>query len=904
MVGLVLVSHSRALADALRAMALQVAAAGSSQPLPVAVAAGAGEDGAELGTDATAILAAVEEVMSPEGVLVLLDLGSAVLSAELALDLLDETLRPRVALSAAPLVEGALAAAAQIGIGANLDAVRAEAEGALRPKREHLAASVDAATDDSSPPPAPAAMVATDRPLPNAVATWRVDNAHGLHARPAARIVQALAPFADTTVVEIENLRTAGTCAAPASARSLVALSCLDVRAGDTVRVSARGPDADAALRAFGALHADHFGEEALSSSDDEVTSPLPAEAADAPPSPSAGTTVVVGDNDDGTPVLRGVPLSPGVALGPVCFPVAAAPELPVPAHPPVPATETARLRDALAAVRQDLAENAAALTERLGRENAAILETHALLATDPGLLARAVAGIERDALDAARAWQRACREAADAYRGLANPLLRERARDVEDLAGRVLRELGVVGMAAGLRLPEDNKPCVLAIPALLPSEVAALRPGQVLGVIAESLGPTSHAAVLLRAAGVPVVDGVAPGQLRAVGLADGVEVALDGGTGEVWTRPDDGVKRRVVAASETARQRGGGRRADEEATVTAPPSPGVFPPTRTRDGRRIELAANVGTVTDAERAARAGVEAIGLVRTEFLYLDRAVAPTEDEQTDALRAIADALPPGAPVTVRTLDVGGDKPLPYLAAGAPEANPFLGVRGLRLTLRRRELFLTQLRAILRATVAAAKAGEGEKRNPFRIMFPMVTDVDEIRRARALAAEAHEELARAGVPHVWPVETGMMVEVPAAALNARALAAEVDFFSVGTNDLTQYTLAAERNHPTLAAMTASFADALHPAVLRLVATVVRAAERVGAGGKWVGVCGEAAADPLAAQVFLGLGVRELSVGPAAVAATRRLVGETDFSAARALARRALLAPSAEAVRAFGR
>ena len=794
--------------------------------------------------------------MSDGGVLILLDLGSALLSAERALDRLDETRRPRVVLCPAPLVEGTLAAAAQIGIGASLEDVRAAAEGALRAKREHLGTASSGAM--AAAPAAPSAGIFP----PDATGTWQVVNDNGLHARPAARIVQALAPFPGTTF-EIENLRTG---AAPVPARSVVAINCLDVRAGDSVRVSAWGPGADAALWAFGDLHAAHFGEDPPAA--DHPVATLPPSASAVPPS--------IGKDHDG--VLHGLPLSPGVTLGPVFFPAAETSELPVPSRPPVPATEVARLRDALAAVQRELGEAAVALAARFGQATADILETHALLAADPGLLARSVAGIEHDALDAARAWQRACRAAADAYRALDNPLLRERARDLEDLSGRVLRELGVI-TTARLELPAGNNPPILAVCALLPSEVAALPAGGVRGVIAESLGPTSHAAVLLRAAGVPVVDGVSPGQLRAAGLDDGAEVALDGSTGQVWTRLDEASRNGLRARQGTVFE-------PEPAPTESPAaSPAASPPLHTRDGRRIELAANVGNVADAAHAARAGAEAIGLVRTEFLFLDRAVAPTADEQTAALRDIAAALPPGTPVTVRTLDVGGDKPLPYLAGGAPEANPFLGVRGLRLTLRRQELFRTQLRAILRAGVG----------NHFRVMFPMVTDVDEVRRARALLTEAHEALVREDIPHAWPLETGVMIEVPAAALNARALAAEVDFFSVGTNDLTQYTLAAERNHPVLR----NFADALHPAVLRLIAVVTRAAERAG-HGKWVGVCGEVAADPLAAWVLLGLGVRELSVGPGAVAATRRTVRETDFPTARALARRALLATSAEEVR----
>ena len=297
-----------------------------------------------------------------------------------------------------------------------------------------------------------------------------------------------------------------------------------------------------------------------------------------------------------------------------------------------------------------------------------------------------------------------------------------------------------------------------------------------------------------------------------------------------------------------------------------------------TRDGRRVELAANVTTAAEAAAAARNGAEAIGLLRTEFLFFDRVEPPTEDEQTDALRRIAAAMPAQVPVTVRTFDIGGDKPVPFLPV-PPEANPFLGVRGLRLALRRRDLFLVHLRAILRAA-------HGHR---FRVMFPMVTEVGEVRTARAWLHEAHEQLTHAGTAHAWPLETGMMVEVPAAALNARTFVQEVDFFSIGTNDLTQYTLAAERGHSQLI----DYADALHPAVLRLVAHVAAVAARA---GKWTGVCGEAAADPAAAGILIGLGVQELSVGVAALGRLRRLVGESSYERYRRNARRCLKADSA--------
>ena len=828
MIALVLVSHSRALALALRETLEKLYA---DKAPPMAVAAGAGDDGAELGTDATAILAAIEEVgANADGVLVLLDLGSAVLSAELALELLDEPTRGKVALCAAPLVEGAIAAAAQCGIGASLAEVRAEAEGALRQKIEHLGGAA----------PAPAALPAAPlSPGPTVTAVLRVENAAGLHARPAMRIVQAAARFA--SAVQIENLRTG---APPASARSLVAINCLDARRGDDIRVTARGDDAAEAMAELKSLHANHFGD------DPSEGYPLPIPAA----------PVFRCEGGDYFP--RGTPLVKGVAFGPLFFVSDESPPLPPPTTVAPPETELARLRGALASVRRQLEEGATALGARLGAGNADILQVHRMLADDPALIGRAESFVRDDRLPAAHAWQQASRLAADAYRALDQPFLRERARDVEDLSQRVLRELGVAS-ARRFDLPES--PSILAVPTLLPSEVAALDATRVRGVLAESIGPTSHAAILLRAAGIPTVDGVDLARLRETADGKPVPVALDGGTGEIWLEPDDALRLEIEA-----------RRAS--ITVAAVP----VGPLRTRDGRRVELAANVVSAADAAAAARAGAEAIGLLRTEFLFFDRLEAPTEDEQAAALRAVAAALPPETPVTVRTFDIGGDKPVPYLP-GPPEQNPFLGVRGLRLALRHRALFVVHLRAILRAA-------HGHR---FRVMFPMVTEVDEILRARACLTAAHEQLTSAGVDHAWPVEVGMMVEVPAAALNAPTFVRHVDFFSVGTNDLTQYTLAAERGHPRLA----GFADALHPAVLRLVARVAAVAAR---HGRWVGVCGEAAADPVAAAVFIGLGVQELSVGVAALGDLRRTVGDCDFRSARKKALAGLRAASGAEVR----
>jgi phosphoenolpyruvate-protein phosphotransferase len=288
----------------------------------------------------------------------------------------------------------------------------------------------------------------------------------------------------------------------------------------------------------------------------------------------------------------------------------------------------------------------------------------------------------------------------------------------------------------------------------------------------------------------------------------------------------------------------------------------------------------------DAKAALSNGAEGIGLLRTEFLYLTRQTPPSEQEQIESLSQIGQAMAADGvtdrPIIVRTLDAGGDKALPYITF-PEEANPFLGVRAIRLSLRNPDLFTTQLRAILRA---------GEHFS-FRIMFPMVTNLEEVLEARRLLEETHQALERKGLPHRWPVETGIMVEVPAAAILAPILAAHVDFFSIGTNDLTQYTMAAERGNTALSEM----ADALHPAVLRLIQTISIAAHQ---HGKWVGVCGELAGDPLAVPMLVGLGVDELSMNPGAIPRAKAILRAIDLPEAQELSVRALELSTPEEVR----
>jgi multiphosphoryl transfer protein len=372
----------------------------------------------------------------------------------------------------------------------------------------------------------------------------------------------------------------------------------------------------------------------------------------------------------------------------------------------------------------------------------------------------------------------------------------------------------------------------------------------------------------LARALGIPAVVGAGPALQR---VQDGQTIGLDGGSGAIWLTP--GAER-----LELLRARQQAWRESQEAAQRAGQQPG-----RTADGRRIEVAANIGSPHDVATALAYGAEGVGLFRTEFLFLNRQQAPDEEEQFAAYRAAADALG-DRPLIIRTLDIGGDKPLPYLVQRREE-NPFLGWRGIRFCLDQPQLFLPQLRAILRA---------GHERNVL-VMLPMVSQLEEIAATRRLLAQAGTELAERGEPYAAEIRLGIMIEVPAAVALAETLATAVDFFSIGTNDLTQYVMAADRGN----AQVATLANALQPAVLRQIAATVRAAD---AAGIWVGVCGELAGNALAAPLLVGLGVTELSMSAPSIPAVKKALSAVPMAEAEELARQALALASAGAVERF--
>ncbi len=557
---------------------------------------------------------------------------------------------------------------------------------------------------------------------------------------------------------------------------------------------------------------------------------------------------------------LQGLPASPGIAMGPAWWFRRALPVV-AQSQGEDPTVERMRLQAARERAAAELAALREAQRDRLSPEELAIFEAQELMLQDPELMAAVEVELAAGA-SAEAAWRKAVEAFAAQLAALPDPYFQARAADVRDMGNRVLRHL-----AGGPEAPPmPDHPVIVVADDLLPSETVALDPQRVLAFVTEGGGPTAHAAILARRLGVPAVVAVGA-DLRTV--PDGALLLVDGERGWIEVEPEP----ETVRQAQVQRTRWLQERAQAEAAA--------HEPARTRDGVRIEVAANVGSLEDAREAFQKGADGIGLLRTEFLYLDRTAAPREEEEAAVYRAILEAMR-GKPVVARTLDVGGDKPLPYLPMPS-EANPFLGVRGVRLSRQHPDLLRQQLRALLRA-------GAGF---PLRIMFPMVSTVEEIRWLRGLFEEVRSALAAEGHPLPQDLQVGMMVEVPAAALVAEHFLPWVDFFSIGTNDLTQYTLAADRTNPAVA----SLADGLHPAVLRLIRHVTAAVEGT---EKWVGVCGELAGDLAAVPVLIGLGVRELSVNPVRVPEVKEAIRRWSMAEAQALAEEALRQADAADIR----
>jgi phosphoenolpyruvate-protein phosphotransferase len=654
-----------------------------------------------------------------------------------------------------------------------------------------------------------------------------VRHLHGIHARPAALIVAAL-----------RNLRAEVRLHAhgrAANAKSAVSLMGLGIRANDAVMISASGPEASAAVAAV--LPLVIGGDKAVAPRRSAIkTAPTSGLSKRAPGDP-----------------IRGVIASRGFAIGrAACL---RAPEITIEEIGQGAAHEAAALQQARADVRSHL-QQLGASSSQTARD---VIGAHLEFVDDVELVEAAHHWIARGK-SASYSWRRAIRGSAETLRALGDARMQERIADLLDIETQVLHALSGESLSLVPDLPEHT---ILIADELKPSQLVALDESRIAGICTARGGPTSHVAILAAAMGVPAL---AAAGAEVLEIPQGSWLVLDAELGHVRVLKDE--------QERLAFERAVAQRLEQERSQRV----AAQEECRTRDGIHIEVFANLGSIADAQHAVFQGAEGCGLLRTEFLFLDRQTPPEEDEQLEQYQGIANVLG-DRPLTIRTLDIGGDKPVPYLSL-PQEPNPALGLRGVRTSLWRPDLLRVQLRAALRVTPTRF----------VRLLVPMVTDVAEIRAVRSVIEELRHELDLAESP-----ATGAMIETPASALLAAELARCVDFFSIGTNDLTQYILAMDREHSELAGRI----DGLHPAVLKMIAMVVEAATP---RKRPVAVCGGLASDPAAVPILIGLGIRELSVVPSMIPQLKALIRMLSLEDCGDLAQRALQSSSAEEVRAL--
>lgn len=523
---------------------------------------------------------------------------------------------------------------------------------------------------------------------------------------------------------------------------------------------------------------------------------------------------------------------------------------------------ELARLKLAIEEVERQLSDLADHTRKTIGEKEAGVFEAHVMFLSDPEWLSQVNAEIEKQKQYATAAVSVVTNRFVSLFEAIEDEYLRERAADLKDVTSRLIRTLlGVKEQD----LSALTEPVILVAKDLEPSQTASLNRENVKGFVTEIGNSTSHTAIIARTLGIPAVIG-AGSQIEA--LKTDIIIGVDGGTGEIFVEPTEGEMKMLLNRKEAY---------DKKASVYETVRGQV---SKSRDGLVVEVAGNIGKPKDAHMVMDNDGEGIGLFRSEFVFMDRDGAPTEEEQFEAYKTALQTMD-GRPVIIRTLDAGGDKHVPYLNVGT-EMNPFLGYRAIRICLRDTALFKTQLRALYRASVYGN----------LKIMMPMIANVKEIREAKKIAEKVREELRAEGY-EFKEVPLGIMIEIPSAAVMADLLIEEVDFFSVGTNDLTQYTLAADRMNENLGDLYATY----DPAVLRLISGVINAGR---GANKMVGMCGEAAGDPLLIPIWLGMGLHEFSVSPSKVLGTRYQISQYDSEACKALVARVLKMSDKETVK----
>lgn len=694
-----------------------------------------------------------------------------------------------------------------------------------------------------------------------------IPNPTGLHARPAATLVDIAKRF--TSDIKLYSGERSG------SAKSIMGIMALGLASGARVTVTATGDDASEAVAAVADAIREGLGEEipagtpstldtvavaaVAPSENPDVAASADAAIAQANAAVAAAAPAPAKDPN----LLKGVSASPGLGFGTVHR--ITHEEIEVAENAADPVAERRALDAAIDRSGLELDELQRRLTEEGDKDRSAIFAAHREILGDPELV-EVAGGFISEGRSAGYAWKQAYTAFADQLAALDNEVLAGRATDLRDVGQRVLAQLTGQGGGA-MELPQD---AILIAEDLTPSDTAQFDAEKVAGFATIGGGASSHVAIIARSLGIPAIAGV---EARAMDIADGTRAMIDGAAG---------ILRLNLTEDEVTEIRG---RQERLAAIKAEEDSHKDEPAITLDGHQVAVVANIGNAKDARNSMEYGAEGVGLLRSEFVFMDRASAPTEQEQAEVYAECSRALKPGQPLVIRTLDVGGDKPLPYLPI-PPEENPFLGIRGVRVGFEQPEVLATQVRAILTAADAGAK---------LYVMFPMIATIEDWREAKRIydetvaASGLHEAAAN--------VSVGVMMEVPSVAIMARQFAAEegLDFFSVGTNDLTSYTLAMDRGHPRLAPQV----DPCNPSVL---AQIGAAAEALHARGKWLGVCGGVASDPQAVPILIGLGVDELSCSIPAIPSVKAAVRRVSAAECQELARQAVTCATPAEVRAL--
>ncbi|WP_299260570.1 phosphoenolpyruvate--protein phosphotransferase [uncultured Aquimarina sp.] len=796
MVGIVIVSHSEKLADGVKELAQQM----SQNKVKIFAAGGIDDESNPIGTDPFKIKDAIELADSKEGVLVLMDIGSAVMNAELATEMLSDDLRQKVLLCEAPLIEGAIAAAAQSMTGANLKTVANEARNGLVGKKSLLGSK-----NEEEKPKQIAQVIGKEIEI-------AVPNELGLHARPAVRLVELVNKY-DNEVSVSKNKRDY------VLAGSISQVGTLGAKKGDVLTFKVIGDEFLEFEKSLQKFYADNFG--------DSKKKIKPKESIQV----KTNGASVSSNSIQGVPVSKGISVAPAKLLHNQTVTV----EKTIIKNT---TEEKIKLKNALSKIIGELEDIRHKTMGLYGKEDAEIFDFHVSLLKDDEKIKEVENLIEDENYSAAYAWFYVFEKLEYKYLKMSNLYFKERASDVIEVRNKVLVQI----LDCAQTEINLNEPSILVVEEIGPAQTLSLDTEKVLGIVSKVGGETSHATILARSLGIPAITGL---ESQIDVIKDGELIGIDGSKGVIYL--DRKNPEKISSLREEKKM--------EEKIFQERFSKAKMPAI-TEDEVKFKILANISSPKEAKIAFKNGADGIGLYRTEFLYMNRETPPSEDEQYQIYKQVCENMQ-GLPITIRTLDVGGDKPIPYLGI-APETNPFLGVRGIRYCLQNTEIFKTQLRAICRVSADY----------DIRIMYPMVGMLEEVIEANKILSDVQSELSKEGIKYSESIKVGIMVEVPSILFILPQISSELDFLSIGTNDLTQYLLAMDRENVSIS----KNYSALHPAVISALTSILQNSEKVGLE---VSLCGELARNPNATNLLSSIGLRSYSMSSPAIPAIKEVI-----------------------------